>query len=105
MNKKDLGWGFLSSLLTVGYIAGVAGIIFQGEKWFGGVDPGWWAPVMFLSLFVFSALVTSTLMLGRPVWLYMNGENRQAVRAFLHSVGGLLIVVAVVFLIGISIRF
>ncbi|MBX4188416.1 MAG: hypothetical protein KW793_04785, partial [Candidatus Doudnabacteria bacterium] len=46
-------------------------------------------PMMMLMVFVLSATITGSLVLGRPVMMYLNGQKTEAVRLFLFTVGWL----------------
>ncbi|MFC1613309.1 hypothetical protein ACFL23_03165 [Patescibacteria group bacterium] len=96
MQKKLLKISFLCSLGVFGYILLVSWIINNGDKIFGDVDT-LWGPVMFLMLFVFSALITALLVLGYPIWLYLEKEKKDAVKLLFYNVAWLFIFLVVVF--------
>jgi len=60
----------------------------NAERLFGAVQE-FWGPAVMLLLFVFSALVTGLLVLGYPIWLYLEQRKRDAVRVLLCNVGWL----------------
>jgi hypothetical protein len=86
---------FLSSVGVLVYVGGVSLLIMNGDKLFGQAQ-NFWGPVLFLLLFVFSALVTGLLVLGRPIWLYLEKEKKEAVRLLLYTVGWLFIMLVMV---------
>jgi len=94
--KRDLGKSFLCSLATMAYITLVAFVLSNGEKWFGRVG-GFLAPTAMLTLFVFSALVTSSFVLGGPIWMYFEGEKKRALRFFVFNAGWILLVLVGIF--------
>lgn len=100
MLKNNYIIGFFLSLATIGYITLVSYILQSAEELFGGVSH-FWGPVMFLSLFVFSALITSTLILGYPIWLYLDGQKSSALKIFFTILGWLFILLVAIFLTGI----
>ena len=81
-NKRLLQESFLSSVGVLIYIVGVAWVFKNGERLFGKMAD-FSGPILFLLLFIFSALITGLLVLGRPVWLYLEGEKK-LYRALLH---------------------
>ena len=94
-NVKLIQESFLSSFFVLVYIFGVSLFIMHGEKLFGQVK-NFWGPVLFLLLFVFSALITGLLVLGRPIWLYLEKEKKEAVRLLFYTVGWLFIMMIIV---------
>jgi len=95
-NIKLLKISFLCSSGVFYYVILVSWIIQNGNKLFGKADT-FWGPVMFLMLFVFSALVTSLLVLGYPIWLYLEKEKIDAVKLLFYNVGWLFIFLIAVF--------
>ena len=94
-NLKILKESFLSAVGVVVYVFLVAGIMLYGEKIFGKMQ-NFLGPVIFLLLFVFSALITGLLVLGRPVWLYLEKERQAAVKLLLSTTGWLLVIMIVI---------
>jgi len=90
---KNLFYSLGLSALLVGYIILISFVLSNGESWFGQVSK-FWGPVVILSLFVFSALVTSGLALGRPIWLYFEGKKRDAIISFFMVTGWLFVFLA-----------
>jgi hypothetical protein len=66
--------GALSAIGVFIYVAAVAWLMFNGEKFFGKAT-SFWMPVALLLLFVLSAAITGLLVLGKPILLYFNGER------------------------------
>ncbi len=81
----------ISFLLSCGvtlYILGISWLLMNAENLFGTANKIW-GPAIMLLLFVFSALVTGLLVLGYPVWLYLEQRKKDAVRLLLCNVGWL----------------
>ena len=78
------------------YIAGVAWLIFNGEKFFGKVA-SFWAPLAMLLLFVLSALITGLLILGGPVYFYFEGKKKEAISLLLYTAAFFFIITFLVF--------
>jgi len=51
------------------------------ERYFGSKpDPKFLAPLALLLLFCLSALVSGILILGQPIWLYLEGKKKEALK-------------------------
>ncbi|MBI4709088.1 MAG: hypothetical protein HY764_02725 [Candidatus Portnoybacteria bacterium] len=101
-NSKLALWGAINSLGAFVYILIVAWIMFNGEKIFGKMN-NFLGPVALLLLFVLSATIVGALVLGRPVFLYLGGSKSDAVKLLSYTVGYLLILTIIVFLIQVII--
>ncbi len=88
---------FINALGTVAYIALVAAIMQNAERFFGQTEDTILAPIVFLTLFVLSAAITGSLVIGKPILMYINNEKSQAVRLFVYTLGWLAL--ALVFLV------
>ena len=88
MSKKILGWALVNALGTMLYITFVVGIMSNAEMIFGQMDH-WVGTVAFLLLFVLSAAVTGGLVIGRPIWWYLEGNKKEAVKLFVGTVAWL----------------
>lgn len=73
----------LNALTAVAYIFIVALFMSQAEALLDPVPI--LAPVIFLSLFVFSAATMGYLFLGQPVQMYLDGAKKEAVDFFLKT--------------------
>jgi heme O synthase-like polyprenyltransferase len=85
------------AILVLLYTSGVAWILFNGPRLFGKVT-SFWGPLGFLMLFVVSATIVGTLVLGRPILLYLEGKKNEALRFFGYTVAWLVILTMIVFL-------
>ncbi len=87
MKKDIIKYACINSLLTAIYIAFISSFLFYVPRYFDFVDKPdtVFAPIMMLMLFVFSAAVTSTLVLGRPILWYLNGKKKEAISLFIHT--------------------
>jgi len=88
----------LHSLAAFVYISGVAWLMFNGEKFFGKAD-NFWMPVGLLLLFVLSATIVGSLVLGKPVLMYLDGKKADALRMLAYTVGCLFIITIITFLV------
>ncbi|MDO8487831.1 MAG: hypothetical protein Q7S31_00755 [bacterium] len=74
---------FVQALGLTVYVSLVAVLIWQGNNWFGQLDT-LLGPMLFLSLFVFSAAVCGLIFGGYPFWLVW--EKKQTKKAALGAV-------------------
>lgn len=96
-NNKLLSISFLCSVGLTIYIAVVAWLLQNGEKLFGKFSD-LWGPILFLLLFVFSALVSSLLVLGYPIWLYLEKEKKAAIKLLFYNLGWIFIALIIIFI-------
>ncbi len=80
------------------YVSLVASVMNHGSKWFGQTDTAW-TPVAVLMLFVLSAAITGTLVLGRPVLMYLDGQKKEALQFFGYTLVWLAVLTVLVFVI------
>ena len=66
------------------YILGVAGFMYFAPKMFGRVD-NFFAPVLFLSMFVVSAMICSLLMFYQPYQLFLDKMGKEAIAQVLMT--------------------
>lgn len=88
----------LNSLGVAVYIFLVSLVMNNGDKIFGQMT-GAIAPVAFLLLFVFSALVTGGLILGRPIMLYLDGQKKEGLKLLFYTGASLLVLLVLAFLV------
>jgi hypothetical protein len=86
------------AILVLLYTSGVAWILFNGQRLFGKVTT-FWGPLAVLMLVVVSATIVGTLVLGRPILLYLDGKRNEALRFFGWTVGWLAALTLVLFLV------
>lgn len=72
--------GFVNAILLVVYVSGVATLMQKGGTIFG--EKPIMGPVGLLLLFTLSAIIVGTLVLGKPLMLYLDGQKKDAVRLF-----------------------
>ena len=98
MKNKTLVHSLGHAVLVAAYVAAVASIMNHGSAWFGQKDTAW-TPVAVLMLFVLSAAVTGSLVLGRPVLMYLDGRKKEALEFFGYTVGWMFVLTVIVFVI------
>lgn len=99
MNKKLCLSGLGFALGTVAYIALVATFMNNAEKMMGSVDDKFFAPIVFLTLLVVSAAITSSLVFGKPVMLYLDGSKKDAVKQLASTIAWLVVCLIVTIVI------
>lgn len=84
---------------TLLYIALVSSILFNAPRIFGGNGKDIvLIPIAMLLLFVFSAALTGSLILGRPILWYLDGKKKEAVALFMATLGFLFLFTLVAFI-------
>lgn len=96
-NNKILFWAFIDAVGTFIYVALVAWLLFNGGTIFGQVH-SFAAPLMLLMLFIVSAIITGSLVLARPAYLYFNGFKKEGINLVLATVLFLFIFTLLVFI-------
>lgn len=71
---------------VIAYISFVAWLMTSLSGWIDVPKQTLIGPVIFLTLFVLSATVVGSLVLGYPIWLYFENKKKDAVRLFLYNV-------------------
>lgn len=102
MNKPDekiIKYALVNALWTVLYIILVATFLHSAPRIFEN-EPNILIPVFMLMLFVFSATITSGLILGRPIIWYLDGKKKEAVTLLGYTMGVFFVaIVAMLFLL------
>lgn len=96
-NSKLILLSFFNSLSITAYISVVTLAMRNGEKIFGKVENNFLGPIAFLLLFVMSAAITGSLVVGRPILLYLENRKAEAVKLFLYTISWLFLFTAITF--------
>ena len=79
---------FVNSLATTTYIILIASFLFNaGSMKWGQKEPTVLIPILMLSLFVLSASITGSLILGRPILWYLEGKKKEALLLLGYTLG------------------
>lgn len=98
MNSPILRLAALHAAGTVAYVTLVATFLYHAAELFGdGPDRSVLIPIAMLLLFVVSATITGSLVLGRPVLWYIDGKKKEAVTLFIATVGFLALAMILAF--------
>lgn len=77
----------LNSLGVLAYTSLIAAFLANGERIFGGQDNHFLIPAVMLMLFVLSAAITGSLVMGKPILLYMENKKSEALKLFFYTIG------------------
>lgn len=91
-NSQLLKQAIFNSFGVLAYIFIVTTVIRNVDRIMAGQpDNPVIAPIAFLLLFIFSALFTGGLILGRPIMLYLDGKKREGVFLLLYTAASLFV--------------
>lgn len=91
-------WGALNAFGVFIYVFLLTSFISQANNWFGKEDKDIVTPMAALMLFVFSALVTGGLVLGRPIMLFLDGHRKESVKLLFFTGACLFVFMSLTFL-------
>jgi len=98
--EKTMKWGIAAGVAQAIYIGLVALFMNQinelGNQPLGGFLTSF---MFFLLFFVLSAVVSGILVFGKPIFLILNGKNKEAVSTLLATVLVLLVITFLVFVV------
>ncbi len=98
MKNKILGLAGLHALGTAIYVGLVASLLFYSPNIFASSPKETvLIPIAMLMLFVVSALITGSLVLGRPIMWYLDGKKKEAVSLLMTTAGFLIIITLLAF--------
>ncbi len=103
VNQKLIIHALLSSVAVAVYTTAISWLLMNGENLFGKMI-GIMGPAMILMLFIVSALITSLLVFGRPIYLYFDGQKKEGVQLLFWTVGWLVLIVVVSFMVMIFVK-
>ena len=92
---------FLNALGVTAYVAIIGTVMTNGERIFGEINKAT-GPIAFLMLFVLSAAVTGSLVLGKPILMYLNNQKSEAVKLFIYTLCWLALGVLILFIVSIK---
>ncbi|MDP2685385.1 MAG: hypothetical protein Q8P20_10235 [bacterium] len=62
-----------------------------------------WTPVLILMLFVVSAAITGSLVLGRPIYLYLNDQKKEGLLFLTYTIAWLFMLMIISFAVYITV--
>lgn len=96
MKKADyLIKSFINAGAVCIYVYGVVWLMFNAERFFDN-GPELLVPLFALLLFIISATVTSLLVLGRPIQLYLSGHKKEGFMLLFSTLAWLVLFLIVI---------
>lgn len=95
MNLKLLKRSFLDAFGALLYVGAISTLLMNGEHVFGG-EKSFLIPIFMLTLLIVSATITGSLVLGKPILMYWDGEKKEAVTLLVATILWLIIFVTIV---------
>ena len=80
----------LNSLGVLAYISLLVTFMNNAQRIFGKNDNAM-TGVVALMIFILSALITGSLVLGRPIMLYLDGKKSEAVKLLFYTMASLFV--------------
>ena len=78
----------INAALTALYISAISSFLFYIPKIFDNTKPDTvLAPIMMLSLLVFSAAFVGALIFGKPILWYLDGKKNEAISLLFYTLG------------------
>jgi len=102
--SKIILFSLAQALAVLAYILLIAEIMSTMANLFANQPDKFLSPVAFLLLFVVSAAITGFLVLGKSATLYLEGLKREAIELFGYTIGWLVIIAAIVFVLLLNFR-
>jgi len=95
--------GFLHAAGIVAYCGMVGIVMLDGEKWFGNMN-NYAGPMLVLTLFVTSGLVTGLIAFGYPIILFWDEKKaKEAMKLVAYTAGWLVVnILLIMFVVGVS---
>ena len=90
LNKKLVNYAIIHSLGVLAYVSLVVIFMNNAQRLFGKNDNAM-TGVVALMIFILSALVTGSLVLGRPIMLYLDGKKSEAVKLLFYTMASLFV--------------
>lgn len=97
-NSKLILWAVIHSLCVFVYSSLVILLMMNGEKIFGNGN-NFSGGIAILMLFVLSAVVVGSLILVKPLMLYLDGLKKEAVKLLVYTIAALFVITTVAMLI------
>lgn len=99
MKTPILKFAGLNALGTALYIGLITSVLFGTSQFFESknTEDTVLVPIAMLLLFVLSAAITGSLVVGRPVLWYLDGKKKEAVSLFMATLGFLFLITILAF--------
>lgn len=94
---KTIKRAIINSLCTVAYIVLIVSLIFTIGGFLPEPEDLIILPMAMLLLFVCSAAITSFLVFGKPLMMYIDGQKKEAVSLLTYTLGIMVLIAIVLF--------
>lgn len=98
MKNDIVKYAAMNAFLTTIYIIVVVSFMSYAQNYVGN-STTILIPVVMLSLFVFSAALTGSLIFGRPILWYLDGKKKEAVSLLAYTLGFFLVTTITAFIL------
>lgn len=103
MKHNPKAIAFAQAVGLTAYVALVALFMQNAQNWFGPQkESPILGPMVFLLVFVVSALISASLMLGYPAILFFKGKRKTALKIVLQSAGWLVFFLAIIIIFALK---
>ena len=97
---KIIKQAFLNAILTAVYIILIVSLIhFIGESSLAQEPDTILAPIAMLMLFVFSAALTGSLVVGKPIFWFIEGRKKEALKLLTYTLMIFFLIMLIVFVL------
>ena len=90
---------FRNTIGAIAYIFLVSQIMSNGQHLFGNLGTNFIGPFAVLLLFVLSAAVVGGLLFGQAIYLFLENKKKDSVKSAIYSIGWLLLITTIIFLL------
>lgn len=94
---KTIKRALINSISTVLYIVLVVSLILTMGSFLPEPEDMFIVPIAMLLLFVCSAAITSFLVFGKPVMMYIDGQKKEAVSLLAYTLGIMVVITIILF--------
>ena len=85
-NEKAFQSSLLGVLGAIVYISVVSFVMTNGDRIFGRIEGSLFGPMLFLMLFVLSAMIVGVSLLGRPAYLFLTGKREEPITVLVYTI-------------------
>lgn len=101
--SKIILWSVIDAAAVAVYVTGVSLLFSNAERIFGKMT-GFLGPMAMLLLLVVSAAITALSVFGRPIYLIYEGQKTEGIKMLFYTIGFLVLITILVFVISIPIK-
>ncbi len=95
--NKIIKYAVINAVLTALYVIVIALFLSNAQSIFGPEEPKTFlVPVVMLLLLVLSAAITGSLVFGRPVMWYLDGNKKEALSLLAYTIIALFVAVIII---------